>query len=122
MNFTNNKAIYLQIADRLCDEILMNKYAKDSRIPSVREYSVLLEVNANTAVKSYEALTAEGIIYKKRGLGYFVSPGARQLIISNRRREFMEQTLPELFRGMKLLGIGIEEVDRAYDSFNKNCP
>lgn len=114
MNFTNNKAIYLQIADRLCDEILMDKYSEGGRIPSVREYSVLLEVNTNTAVKSYETLANTGIIYNKRGLGYFVSPGAKERIREERRQEFLEQTLPELFRGMKLLGIGIEEVDKAY--------
>lgn len=119
MNFTNNKAIYLQIADRLCDEILMGKYSEDARIPSVREYSVLLEVNTNTAVKSYETLSAAGVIYNKRGLGYFVSPGALQRIVEDRRREFMEQTLPELFREMRLLGIGVEEVDKAYSQFAK---
>lgn len=117
MIFTNNKAIYLQIADRMCDEILMGQYTEDARIPSVREYSVLLEVNTNTAVKSYETLAAAGIIYNKRGLGYFVSAGARRRIIDDRRREFMEQTLPELFRGMKLLGIGIDEVQQAYSQF-----
>ena len=50
MNFSNDKAIYVQIAERLSDEILAGKYKEDERIPSVREYAVLLEVNANTAV------------------------------------------------------------------------
>ena len=52
MTFSNDKAIYLQMVDRLCDEILSGKYHDDDRIPSVREYSVLLEVNTNTAVKA----------------------------------------------------------------------
>ena len=52
MNFSNDKAIYVQIAERLSDEILAGKYKEDERIPSVREYAVLLEVNANTAVKA----------------------------------------------------------------------
>ena len=52
MNFNNSdKAIYLQIADRICDEIISGKYKDDDRIPSVREYAVLLEVNTNTVVK-----------------------------------------------------------------------
>lgn len=54
MIFTNDKAIYIQMADRLCDEILSGVYKDDDRIPSVREYAVLLEVNTNTAVKAYE--------------------------------------------------------------------
>lgn len=107
--FSNDKAIYLQMADRLCDEILAGLYGDDDRIPSVREYAVLLQVNTNTAVKAYDALARDGIIYNRRGLGYFVSAGARDTIMQARRREFMEQTLPDVFRRMRLLGIGIDE-------------
>ena len=100
MTFTNDKAIYIQMADRLCDEILSGTYKDDDRIPSVREYAVLLEVNTNTAVKAYEQLAREEIIYNKRGLGYFVTPGAERL--------------PELFRQMQLLDITLEDVKSAY--------
>ena len=68
MIFTNDKAIYIQMADRLCDEILAEKYKDDDRIPSVREYAVMLEVNANTVVKAYDELSRANIIYNKRGL------------------------------------------------------
>jgi DNA-binding transcriptional regulator YhcF (GntR family) len=114
MNFTTEKAIYVQIADRLCDEILTGKYSDDARIPSVREYAVLLEVNTNTTVKSYDLLAQQGIIYNKRGLGYFVTAGAKDKILEERRKEFMEQKLPEMFRQMRLLGIGMEEVEREW--------
>ena len=67
MIFSNDKAIYIQMADRLCDEILAGKYADDDRIPSVREYAVMLQVNTNTAVKAYDQLARDGIIYNKRG-------------------------------------------------------
>ena len=67
MNFNNNKAIYEQMADRLCDEIIAENYKADDRIPSVREYAIMLEVNTNTAVKAYELLAREEIIYNKRG-------------------------------------------------------
>lgn len=114
MNFTNEKAIYIQIADRLCDEILTGKYNDDERIPGMREYAVLLEVNTNTTVKSYDLLASAGIIYNKRGLGYFVTPGAREQILKERRKDFMEQKLPEMFRNMRMLNISIEEVDEAW--------
>jgi DNA-binding transcriptional regulator YhcF (GntR family) len=114
MTFTNDKAIYIQIADRLCDEILAGKYKDDDRIPSVREYAVLLEVNTNTAVKAYEQLAREEIIYNKRGLGYFVTPGARKQILKVRKQEFMKERLPELFRQMNLLDITIDDVAEAY--------
>ena len=114
MIFTNDKAIYIQMADRLCDEILADKYKDDDRIPSVREYAVMLEVNANTAVKAYEQLAREEIIYNKRGLGYFVTKGARKQILKVRKQEFMKERLPELFRQMQLLDITLEDVKSAY--------
>lgn len=91
MTFSNDKAIYIQMADRLCDEILSGVYKDDDRIPSVREYAVLLEVNTNTAVKAYEQLAREEIIYNKRGLGYFVTPGAKKQILKARKQEFMKE-------------------------------
>ena len=114
MTFTNDKAIYIQIADRLCDEILAGKYKDDDRIPSVREYAVMLEVNANTVVKAYDELSRADIIYNKRGLGYFVTPGAKKQIMKVRKQEFMKERLPELFRQMQLLGITLEDVKSAY--------
>lgn len=86
MIFSNDKAIYIQMADRLCDEILAGKYADDDRIPSVREYAVMLQVNTNTAVKAYDQLARDGIIYNKRGLGYFVTPGAAREIKKSRKK------------------------------------
>ena len=114
MNFNNDKAIYVQIADRLCDEILTGQYNEDERIPSVREYAVLLEVNTNTTVKSYDLLASSGIIYNKRGLGYFVSQGAKERIMNERKQEFIQQKLPELFRNMKMLGIEIDDIVKSY--------
>ena len=108
MIFTNDKAIYIQMADRLCDEILAGKYRDDDRIPSVRELAVLLEVNVNTAVRAFDELSRANIIYNKRGLGYFVTPGAKKQILKER--------LPELFRQMQLLGITLEDVKVAYDA------
>jgi len=118
MIFSNDKPIYIQMADRLCDEILSGVYQDDDRIPSVREYAVLLEVNTNTAVKAYEQLAREEVIYNKRGLGYFVTPGAKKQILKARKKEFMKERLPEFFRQMKLLGINKEEVCNLFDQFD----
>jgi DNA-binding transcriptional regulator YhcF (GntR family) len=102
------------MADRLMDEILADKYQDDDRIPSVREYSVLLEVNTNTAVKAYDELARANIIYNKRGLGYFVTPGAKKQILKARKTAFMKERLPELFRQMRLLDITIDDVANAF--------
>ena len=115
MIFNSDKPIFLQMADRLCDEILADKYKDDDRIPSVREYAVLLEVNTNTAVKAYDELARANIIYNKRGLGYFVTKGAKKQILKERKHVFMKEQLPELFRQMQLLGITLEDVKVAYD-------
>ena len=120
MNFSNDKAIYVQIAERLSDEILAGKYKEDERIPSVREYAVLLEVNANTTVKAYDLLAGDGIIYNKRGLGYFVAAGAKKQIKKARKKEFMKERLPELARQMKLLDISMDEVKEELEKTLKN--
>ena len=119
MTFNSDKPIYVQMADRLCDEILAGTYKDDDRIPSVREYAVLLEVNTNTAVKAYDELARANIIYNKRGLGYFVTPGARNEILTSRRRTFLEEQLPELFRQMLLLGLGIEDIVGTWQHLNR---
>src|SRR5574344_885512 len=115
MVFNNDKAIYVQMAERLCDEIIAETYKADDRIPSVREYAVMLEVNTNTAVKAYDLLARENIIYNKRGLGYFVSPGGKEQILTTRRKTFMEETLPEFFRRMKILDIGIKDIEKEWE-------
>lgn len=115
MNFNNDKAIYIQMAERLCDEILSGQYKEDERIPSVREYAVLLQVNTNTAMKAYDQLARDEIIYNKRGLGYFVKAGAKEKIMTSRRETFMEQVLPELFRNMQLLDITISDIQAAWE-------
>lgn len=117
MNFTTGLPIYLQIAERLSDEILAGTYAADERVPGVREYSALLEVNVNTTVKAYEALSRSGVIYAKRGMGYFVSADARYHILEDRRQHFRETAMPAFFKQMKQLGISAEEIGRAFEAY-----
>lgn len=111
--------IFQQLAFKICDEILDNKFQTDSRIPSVRELAADCEVNPNTVLKSYEWLTNNGIIYNKRGLGYFVSVKAVGLILELRRQQFTGQYLPVVFRAMNQLSISMEEVSELYEEYNK---
>lgn len=119
-DFKQDRAIYLQIAERICDEILAGKYNADDRIPSVRELAVLLEVNTNTVVKTYELLLQWEVIYTKRGLGYFVTTDALKKIRQTRSSKFMNENLPELFRQMELLDIPIETVIKEWEVFRVN--
>ena len=105
MEFNSNKSIYLQICDAICEQILSGTLKPDERIPSVREYGSEIGVNPNTIMRSYEKLTADGIIYNRRGIGYFISPDALQTVLEAQRKEFMEEELPQILKRMKLLGL-----------------
>lgn len=116
MNFKDNNPIYLQIAERICDEILQGTYREDDRIPSVREYAAMVEVNANTVVRTFDYLQSLEIIYNKRGLGYFVAKGAARRIAKERKRTFLTEELPELFRKMDSLKISFDELRELYEA------
>ena len=105
MEFDNNKSIYLQITDIICDKILAGELKPGDRIQSVREFGADCQVNPNTIVRSYERLTADGIIYNKRGIGYFIADNALETVLEQQRKEFMEQELPKIKRRLQLLGL-----------------
>ncbi len=113
MIFKQNSPIYLQIAERIMDEILTGVYPANERIPSVREYGITLEVNVNTMVKVYDHLTSIGLIYNKRGLGYFVSENAPLQIRKLRKEQFFSEFLPQLAEKMKQLNISEEDLKKA---------
>lgn len=120
MNFKDNKGIYLQIADRICDEILLGRYPEDTRIPSVREYAAIVEVNANTAMRSFDYLQSQDVIYNKRGIGYFVSVGAVAQIRSLRRKYFLQEEADYFFKQLYTLKISSDELVRMYDEYIMN--
>ena len=119
MNFKESKPIYLQIADRICDEVLFGQYREEERIPSVREYAAVVEVNANTVMRSYDYLQSREVIYNKRGIGYFVSSGARELILSLKKKYFMEEEIDYFFKQMYTLGISAKELSAMYREFSE---
>lgn len=113
----NNKAIYLQLADAICDGILAGDFPPGNRIQSVREYAASVEVNANTVMRSYDYLAGNGIIFNKRGIGYFISPDAVEKVRSLRRSELLDGELKILFYRLKLLGITPAELSNLYAGF-----
>ena len=113
MNFGTEKPIYLQIADVISDRILAGELRGGDRIPSVREYGADIGVNPNTMMRSYEKLTADGVIYNKRGIGYFVADDARETVLAAQRKEFIEKELPAIRARMRLLGIDWSEISEA---------
>ena len=119
MIFKENKAIYLQIAERICDMILLGEYKEEERVPSVREYAAIVEVNFNTVMRSFEHLQTSGIIFNKRGIGYFVETGAGERIHSMRKEYFLKNELNDFFRQIHMLEIPIQDVVEMYNNYNK---
>ncbi len=119
MEFRDNKAIYLQIADYVCEHILLGKWKSDEKVPSVREMAVQLEVNPNTVMRTYELLQNKNIIANKRGIGFFIGEEAIPNVKSYRKIQFMDDELPVVFRNMYLLNIGFDELQSRYTTFVK---
>ena len=117
MKFKESKSIYLQIADRIGDEILQGLYKEEERIPSVREYAATVEVNVNTVVRTYDYLQGQEIIYNKRGIGYFVTAGAGERIVRIRKELFLNEELPDFFRQLQLLNISMKEIGEMYKEY-----
>jgi GntR family transcriptional regulator len=119
MEFSESQAIYLQIADYVCEKILLKEWKVEERIPSVRELAVQLEVNPNTVMRTYDFLQQQEIIYNQRGIGFFVSLNALKNSLQYRREDFLEKNLPAVFRTLYLLGMDIEELKPRFEKFKK---
>ena len=119
MQFRESQAIYLQIADYVCEKILLKEWKPDERVPSVRELAIQLEVNPNTVMRTFEFLQQQEIIYNQRGIGYFVAATAYKNALQYRKTEFSEKDLPSIFRNMYLLGMELEELQPRFDKYKK---
>ncbi|MCR5444865.1 MAG: GntR family transcriptional regulator [Bacteroidales bacterium] len=108
MEFRKQKPIYLQIAERLMEQVLAGQLAADDRMPSVRDVATSMGVNPNTVVRTFDYLQQEEIIYNRRGVGYFVNPEAREKVLTIQRREFLEEEMPYFRQRMNTLGIDWE--------------
>ena len=111
MNFNETKPIYLQITDYIYDRIISNLLREGDRIPSIRELGGELEVNPNTVMRSYEWLSERKIIFNRRGVGFFICDGARELIIKHRKEELVERELKTIAQTMIQLDVSIEEIN-----------
>lgn len=109
MEFDNNKPIYIQIADNICDRILAGSFKPGARIPSVREWGAEIGVNPNTVARSYETLTDRKVIYNQRGIGFFVCDDAIESIQETERRKFIEEEVPLLLQRAFLLGVNLKD-------------
>lgn len=120
MEFNQEKPIYRQITDWMSDKILRREWCAGDRIPSVRDVAAKLQVNPNTAMRAYEGLQGEGIIYNKRGIGYFVSEDACAKIVESEKAEFLTEILPGIFSRLELLGLNADDLYKEYEKFKSS--
>jgi len=114
MEFNNKQAIFLQVADHVCDHILAGRIGVGDRILSVRELAITLSVNPNTVVRAYEHLQQQGIISNRRGVGFFVDETAADKIRKIRRQRFFAQDLPEFVKRIKQMGLNFDVVMKRF--------
>lgn len=119
MDFRQNQPIYLQIAEYVCEQILLKKWKLGDKIISIRDIAVLMEVNPNTVQRAYDFLQQKAIITNKRGVGYFTEDDAMEQILDFRRDQFIENDLPVFLRNLYLLKIDIKEIKNQYEKFVK---
>ena len=116
---TQEKSIYLQIAEMIETDILRDILLEEEQVPSTNELAKLYAINPATAAKGVNILVDEGVLYKKRGIGMFVSAGAKEAILSRRKNEFYDNYVKKLLEEAASIGLGKEEVIQLIQSGNE---
>ncbi|KPN96408.1 GntR family transcriptional regulator [Lysinibacillus sp. ZYM-1] len=111
-SLNNEKPIFQQIRERIEDAILDEKLLPEDRIPSTNEFAKEYQINPATAGKGVNELVDKGVIYKKRGVGMFVHPNARNILITERKENFFQQHIEPLKKEARRLGITDEELQK----------
>ena len=113
----NTKPIYLQIADRICDQVTAGTYPPGERIPSVRALAAEMQVNFNTVMRSFEYLASRDIIANRRGVGYFITEDALEKIEVERKATFYNDELKYFFSRLTGMAITPAELEKLYTNY-----
>ncbi len=120
MEFKNNKGIFQQIADNICERILSGEFKPGDKVQSVRKLAAMLGVNQNTIMRTFIELQHNNIVENRRGVGYFVTDNAPKMIRDMRKEEFTQEILPAFIQQVKLLGITREELEPLFNQLKEN--
>ena len=120
MEFQSSKGIFLQIADNLCHQILEGLLKPGDRVPSVRDLAEEFEVNRNTVMRTYTILQESGIFDNKRGIGFFVSENAVELVRTNEKTQFFAHELPGFIRKVQLLKLTSNDLSELITEITNN--
>lgn len=119
MEFNDNQAIYMQIADFMCANILQKKWVEGEKIPSIRDIAVKVEVNPNTALRTFNYLQEQGIIFNKRGIGYFVAEQGYKKTMELKKMQLIKEELPKMFRMLDLVDLSFDDLKQYYQTYRK---
>ena len=114
----SNKLIFEQVAEMVENQILDGLLKENDQSPSTTEFANTYGINPATARKGLNILVDEGILYKKRGMGMYVTENAKEIIVEKRKQEYLNTVLPDLIKNIKLLGISkdelVAEIEKSY--------
>lgn len=108
--FDDRSPIYRQIADRIKADVLSGALKGDDQVMSTNQYAAFFRINPATAAKAFQQLAEEGVLYKKRGIGMFVSPDAREALRADRRESFFADVVDPMIAEARAIGIPLVEV------------
>jgi DNA-binding transcriptional regulator YhcF (GntR family) len=104
------RALFLQIAESVEDSIIDGSLAEEAQAPSTNELAAFYRINPATAAKGIAMLADKGVLYKRRGIGMFVAPGARELLLTERRAAFADRYLDPLLAEARKIGLGPDDL------------
>ena len=120
MNFKPNYPIYLQVADYICEKVLTAAWKDGDKLPAVKDLAILTSVNPNTVIKALTWLQDNEILLTQRGIGYFLTEGAAARTLALKRKQFINDDLPDVFASMDLLNLSLDEVAALYTKYRQN--
>jgi len=120
MEFRDNQAVYLQIVDYVCEQILMKNWKVEEKILSIRDLAITLQVTPNTVQRSYDFIQQLEIISNQRGIGFFVEKDAIKKILTYKKEEFVTKELPLIFKNMHLLKMDMKEIETLFNNYMKS--
>lgn len=120
MEFRDNQAVYLQIVDYVCEQILMKNWKVEEKILSIRDLAIALQVTPNTVQRSYDFIQQLEIISNQRGIGFFVEKDAIKKILTYKKEQFITKELPLVFKNMHLLKMDPKEIESLFNNYMKS--
>lgn len=106
----DSRPLFEQIAETIENDILSGALAEETQVPSTNEFAAFHRINPATAGKGVNLLVDDDILYKKRGIGMFVTTGARDVVVARRRARFADEFLTPLLTEAEKLGIAVGEL------------